>query len=353
MGSAENLMSPKQALAVAEDYVRDTIEIMNVGRSDPRFAPVIDQLRAGMTGGGEAGAQRVRVLLAQLRASAGDDASSFMGVSVQTAEAAKLWRQHRVVYRVHPGLAESLVETETQTAVPCEIFSRLPHPDPFVAFPTPLTAPIAKDGYLQIAEPPMIVGMLITGANQYEQVCSTADPQVRRLNIALATRVRYEGQPVSHEEATAFVPLDGKRSIEDLIDLTTAWPTFGQVTRDEQRSIYNLALSLLLYLCSDRRDARAYRPNGRRGKKNRRPDQKLIDLGFNIGPSLHAARRIGSPPAPGGEGVRVKAHIRRAHWHTYWTGPRSAPTPEVRWLHPTLVHKDEFQGRATLVDVTE
>ncbi|MEV6325339.1 hypothetical protein AB0M45_29795 [Nocardia sp. NPDC051787] len=82
------------------------------------------------------------------------------------------------------------METDTKTAVPCEIFSRLPHPHPFVAFPTPLPASIAKGGHLIISEPLMIVGMLIAGANEYEQICSTADPQARRLNIALAPRVR-------------------------------------------------------------------------------------------------------------------------------------------------------------------
>jgi len=348
-------MSMKRAIQVAEDYVRDTIEIMNVGRSDPRFAPIIDQLRAGMTGGGESGARRVRALLTQVEASSGADTATFMGISVQTAEAAKLWHRYRVVYRVHPGLAESLVETNTETAVPCEIFSRLPHPDPFVTFPTPLPAPIAKNGYLTIADPPMIVGMFITGTNEYEQVCSTADPAVRRLNIALATRVRYEGQPPGHEEATVFVPLDGRRSIEELIDLTTELPTFGRFTRDEQRNIYNLSLSLLLYLCTDRRDAREYRPeNGRRGKKSQRREQKLVDLGFDVGPSLQATQRIGPPQTePTGEGGRVRSHIRRAHWHTYWTGPRTAPKPEVRWLHPTLVNKDGFQGRTTLVDTTD
>ncbi|MGW5380743.1 hypothetical protein ACWESM_35395 [Nocardia sp. NPDC003999] len=356
MGSAENLMSAKQALRVAEDYVRDTIEIMNVGRSDPRFAQVIDQLRTGMTSGGAAGARQVRVLLAQMEATAGPDAATFMGISVQTAEAAKLWRRYRVVYRVHPGLAESLVETDTKTAVPCEIFSRLPHPDPFIAFPTPIPAPIASDGYLKISEPPMIVGMLITAANEHEQICSTADPQARRLNVALATRIRYEGLAPSHEEATVFVPLDGNRSIDDLIELAAQLPTFGTVTHAEQRSIYNLSLSLLLYLCSDRRDAREGRPeNDRRGKKNRRPDQKLIDLGFDVGPALQAARRIDltSETGTGSSSGSVRPHLRRAHWHTYWTGPRTAPTPEVRWLHPILVNKEDFGGRATLIDVAE
>jgi hypothetical protein len=33
-------------------------------------------------------------------------------------------------------------------------------------------------------------------------------------------------------------------------------------------------------------------------------------------------------------------HIRRAHWHNYWTGPRSdrhARTIELHWLSPMLV----------------
>ncbi|MDR1660399.1 MAG: hypothetical protein LBR94_08720, partial [Desulfovibrio sp.] len=59
-----------------------------------------------------------------------------------------------------------------------------------------------------------------------------------------------------------------------------------------------------------------------------------------------------SPPRHGtGESAPRRAHIRRAHWHGYWTGPRK-PRPDIpeerqwrrfsyRWLHPMLVGGDD------------
>jgi hypothetical protein len=126
-------------VAVAEQYVKDTIEVMNVGRSNPEFVGVIDQLRECMTRGGEDAFMRGRVLLTELDTALGTEQANFIGVAVQTAEAAKLWRRHRVVYRVHRGLADSLFDTDTRAAVPCEVLARLPHPDPFAVFAGRLT----------------------------------------------------------------------------------------------------------------------------------------------------------------------------------------------------------------------
>ena len=51
-------------------------------------------------------------------------------------------------------------------------------------------------------------------------------------------------------------------------------------------------------------------------------------------------------------GRTVRPHLRRAHWHTYWTGARSEPSPEVRWIHPVTVHGDKASAeRATVIDV--
>ena len=33
---------------------------------------------------------------------------------------------------------------------------------------------------------------------------------------------------------------------------------------------------------------------------------------------------------------QVRPHVRRAHWHHYWTGT-GRTTLEVRWIEPTLV----------------
>ncbi|WP_280221310.1 hypothetical protein [Nocardia neocaledoniensis] len=351
-------------MQVAEQYVKDTIEVMSVGRSDPTVAGVIDQLRDGFLRGGAEGAARCRMLLSQLAMQMGEERATFIGLTVQTAEAARLWRQFRVVYRVHPGLAESLLDTDTRTTVPCEVFARLPHPDPFVVFPEPIPAPVSeptammREAGLVVAEPPVFIGMLVTGMTVDEQLCSTADPRLHQLSVALAGRIRYEGLPYTHEESTLTVPLTGAYSISDLSDRIANLHTFGKITEQERSRIFNTTLSLLLYLCSDQRDSRTYQPEpGRKGKK-RRTDRKsdtVIDLGFDVGPALQAARREAAddPDVQGepGEGRRVRPHLRRAHWHTYQTGPRTAPIPEVRWLHPILVGKGST--RPVVVDVRE
>ncbi len=37
-------------------------------------------------------------------------------------------------------------------------------------------------------------------------------------------------------------------------------------------------------------------------------------------------------------------HLRKAHWHHYWTGPKSDPDQRklvVRWIHPVFVGQNE------------
>lgn len=356
----ETGVSAKQAVRVAEQYITDTIAIMDAGRADPRWAPVIDQLRAGMTANSAEANLAVRLLQSELAATFGVQCASLIGVSVATAEAAKLWRRHRVVYRLHQGLADSLLETDTRTAVPCEVLARLPHPDPFVVFPTPLPAPISAGGAIGgqvMAEPPMIVGMLVTALNAHEGVCSTTDPAARMLNLSIAVRSHYQGQPPGHEENTVLIPMAGTRTIDELINHAREFVHSGDIGSDQQRRMYNLAISVLLYLCSDQQDARPHRPayGTRKSKKPRQPSQPVIDLGFDIGPALHAARRTGHNGTDSDSTAlttsNVRPHLRRAHWHTYWTGPRTNPTPEVRWLHPILVNRTENAARATVVDV--
>lgn len=350
--------SAKDAVRVAEQYVADTIGIMDVGRSDPGTARVIDELRGLITGSEPDGFRRARVLLTQLEAVSDREYADFINVSVQTAEAAKLWRRHRVVYRVHQGLADSLVDTETRTAVPCEVFARLPHPDPFVVFPTPIRAPTAQDSRFRLVEQPVFVGMLVTAMTEHEQLCSTVDPQAHQLCIALASKIQYEGHMPGHDETILLLPLSGEYSIDDLIARAAEYGSYGHISIAEQRQVYNLAISLLLYLCSSHRDTREYRreTTGRRGRKagHNGGNSTIIDTGFDVGPTLQATHR--SFQHHGGAtstGNGVRAHLRRAHWHTYWTGPRTSPTPEIRWLHPILVNRHHSQGRATVVDVAD
>ena len=39
----------------------------------------------------------------------------------------------------------------------------------------------------------------------------------------------------------------------------------------------------------------------------------------------------------GGEHASPRAHVRRAHWHSYWMGTRDEQQLSLKWLHPILV----------------
>ena len=111
-------------------------------------------------------------------------------------------------------------------------------------------------------------------------------------------------------------------------------------------------LALLLYLCAEEAD---YEPPPR--LKTARPralDKQRIevipeqvrrwDVGARIGATLRAARDRAEAatysPEPG-ERARPRPHWRRAHFHTFWTGPiEGERIARVKWLPPIPVGLD-------------
>jgi hypothetical protein len=55
---------------------------------------------------------------------------------------------------------------------------------------------------------------------------------------------------------------------------------------------------------------------------------QIHEIGHEIGAAIRADQSDSRAYAP---------HIRRAHWHTYLTGPRSSPTPVLRWMPPMAI----------------
>lgn len=119
-------------------------------------------------------------------------------------------------------------------------------------------------------------------------------------------------------------------------------------------------VSLLLYLCSAEPEI-----SGRGRPGNPRPVKtkhgpKLVavqgvrswDVGVVLGAALRAAqeREDETERDAGESGRSVRPHIRRAHWHTYLTGPRDGEqTPVLKWLHPTLVNAPDLDDMPVIV----
>ena len=68
------------------------------------------------------------------------------------------------------------------------------------------------------------------------------------------------------------------------------------------------------------------------------------DVGFRIGAALRLAQ---SSPDQKGElgGSGVRPHIRRAHWHGFWHGPREGTRSfKLKWIPPIPVKVDDLDA---------
>lgn len=106
-------------------------------------------------------------------------------------------------------------------------------------------------------------------------------------------------------------------------------------------------VSLLLYLCSEAAEVAGTwppeRPQEQRTKRGARLFPPTAPKAWEVGERVGAVLRASEEAAQGGEGspqgrrAGPRPHVRRTHWHTYYTGPRDAPTPVVRWVAPVVV----------------
>lgn len=115
-------------------------------------------------------------------------------------------------------------------------------------------------------------------------------------------------------------------------------------------------ISLLLYLCSEEADYER-RPiskgvqlssNGKPRITNVPEIARVWDVGVRVGAALRKAQQVAeaeygnTPNAQDHTKFRTcRPHWRRAHWHTYYTGPKNGErTPLVKWLPPVAVKLD-------------
>ncbi len=104
-----------------------------------------------------------------------------------------------------------------------------------------------------------------------------------------------------------------------------------------------ICLPLLLYLASQDPDVRHRRDQERRPERRAPQRQEGAPNWWEVVYRVGAALRSHTGPGADatirsavGSGRTSAPHVRRAHYHLYWTG-RGRQEPRIRWLHPILV----------------
>lgn len=114
------------------------------------------------------------------------------------------------------------------------------------------------------------------------------------------------------------------------------------------------AVNLVLYLCSEHSDIpneTIRRSTDRYGNPR---NARTWDVGIRIGAALRRHKQGGQNSDNAEPTSTSKAsprpHIRRAHWHGFWTGPKKGERElKIRWMPPIPVKMDGAEDMPTVI----
>jgi hypothetical protein len=105
------------------------------------------------------------------------------------------------------------------------------------------------------------------------------------------------------------------------------------------------------YLCADEPD---YSGRDRPLPRSRGPQfgaqaPSVWHVGARIGAQLRAQTERHAAAVASGPRHGPRPHIRRAHWHGYWCGPKARPELRAKWIPPTLIGCDNDDDMPAVV----
>lgn len=137
---------------------------------------------------------------------------------------------------------------------------------------------------------------------------------------------------------------DIELTVQEIVESFVEASNIRETTNVKYNEIFPMLINILLYLCSYEPDihetvvSKRQRADAKKSKMNKKdyPEQ-IYKVGERFGASFRkwTAGKLGAEHSKSEGAKKVKPHIRRAHWHRYWYGPRNSPDRElrIRWVH--------------------
>lgn len=242
------------------------------------------------------------------------------------------WRYSQGIYRFDPELYDSLIATDISGDLPAEVLHRLPEWCLYIETPGREWFGSSLHGFFVHLEHDAN-----DGRSELRFVLDTEDALIG-FPLHLGDWSVAEAVTRACNEAARQAVLRKRPLVRD-----SSWDV-------ELARVFAPLVSLVLYLCSDRPDL-----SGPRGNRPERPrpvrtrhgwrlfpaDKPTIwGVGVTLGRELAQARA----QASAGTGSAKVPHLRRAHWHGYWTGSGDRKRFSYRWLAPIFVGGKEVDG---------
>ncbi len=254
------------------------------------------------------------------------------------------WRYSQGIYRLDRKLFAALADSKVSGPLPSEVFFRLPEWCVYVE----------------------TRGLSYLGENMHgfwAHLEWDANTERTELRFLVHSEVGLNPVPVHIGPWTVSEALE-RVFDEAAVQAEAANLTFDKMSpkavRDQAAGVFSEQLkpliSVLLYLCSDMPELDNHRqprvsPSRPKAKKTKEDIRFFPASGptfWDVGSSAAAKLRDLGEVEPTGR--RVRPHLRRGHWHGYWTGKMSESNRKFvyKWLTPMLVaaaeEEDEEPG---------
>lgn len=245
------------------------------------------------------------------------------------------WNQTKGIYRFDETLLESVWDTEI-SKIPTALLFRLPEWCVWIETPSDKDS----DGFFAYLEYDRTKRVEL-------RFCLSQDGILEQYILHL-------DQETVDEAIKAAINLARENATKLRMDID-----FTEEDAHRIKRIITPRLSLLLYLCAVNADIThkgiPETPQNPQPVKTKRgakefpiPTPKAWDVGFRIGAAIRRAQQRESAKG-GGTHASPRPHVRRGHYHLYWTGPKSSHRkPSIKWLSPILVNFDGGDIPATI-----
>jgi len=255
-----------------------------------------------------------------------------IGNHVQSMYIAFHWCQFKKIYTMNGTFTRYLAETE-DAPISVNVIRRLP----FRSFA------------LMFDEEEKIIDL-------FPQVFKCVDCIFATIGIEAETDVYISMAVVGKSEKGNRIVASGVTSLKDGDCYETALRDGDKIlytgsleeTRMEWRPMYRLVLNACQYFCASNAEVRdvkiskSKKPKVMVNGKEKPVSVNVSEVGFRLGrrfESMYAEKKEQEQRGDSTEWKPRRPHVRRAHWHHYWTGP-GRTVLELRWLEPVFVMGD-------------
>ena len=271
------------------------------------------------------------------------------------------WRKCKQIYDMDERLYDELSITKDDS-IPMDIFDRLPYPEFYVKCPRfeSIFHEIPKNPYITGEEIVKTEGFCVAYVDKVLSIRFVSRSWIRDVQgraVLLkdyflwgdtydASRFKTVGELIeaSLKGTRMRVAPDGDATDSERLQATQVNSELDRIwnKNGEERDILH-ASAAVIYIASAEADAVPYYvPRKARAKKDKKATAaEVVRVGYRIGRKLGEERNAYKDAIRNRTGGKVAPHIRKAHWHSYWLGPKKNPTDlVVHWIAPVLVNYD-------------